>query len=185
MPTSITTAPGLTKSRSISRARPTAAISTSARAQTARRSRVREWQIVTVAFSASSSCAIGLPNRFERPTTTASAPSSSTPVSREQLHHARAACTGAARAGRATSRPALTGVSPSTSLSGIDHRRQRRPVEVRRARGSCSRMPLTARSALSALELLGDLLERRVAPAGAGRTAVMPTSAQARCLPPT
>ncbi len=58
----------------ISRGRPTAAISTSARAQTSARSRVREWHVVTVAFSASSSCAIGLPNRFERPTTTASAP---------------------------------------------------------------------------------------------------------------
>ena len=41
---------------------------------------MREWHTVTVAFSASSSCAIGLPNRFERPTTTASAPSSSTPA---------------------------------------------------------------------------------------------------------
>ena len=43
MPTSITTAPGLTNSLLTSRGRPTAAISTSARAHTSARSRVREW----------------------------------------------------------------------------------------------------------------------------------------------
>ena len=38
------------------------------------RSRVREWQTVTVALAWSRSCAIGLPKRFERPITTASIP---------------------------------------------------------------------------------------------------------------
>ena len=50
----------------------------SARRHTAGRSRVREWQIVTVQCSASSSAATGLPTRSERPTTTASAPTNST-----------------------------------------------------------------------------------------------------------
>ena len=54
MPTSITTAPGLTASAPSSRGTPTAATRTSARRQTAARSRVREWQTVTVAFAASS-----------------------------------------------------------------------------------------------------------------------------------
>ena len=37
---------------------------------------VREWVMVTVAFSARRSCATGLPTMFERPTTTASRPAS-------------------------------------------------------------------------------------------------------------
>ena len=45
MPTSITTAPGLTASAPSSRGTPTAATRTSARRQIASRSRVREWQI--------------------------------------------------------------------------------------------------------------------------------------------
>ena len=49
MPTSITVAPGLIQSPRTISGRPTAAISTSARRQTSGRSRVREWQIVTVA----------------------------------------------------------------------------------------------------------------------------------------
>ena len=49
---------------------------------------MREWQIVTVALAPSSSWAIGLPKRFERPITTASAPSSAAPASVEQHHHA-------------------------------------------------------------------------------------------------
>ena len=40
---------------------------------------MREWQTVTVALAASSRRATGTPTSFERPTTTASAPSSSTP----------------------------------------------------------------------------------------------------------
>ena len=143
MPTSITTAPGLTKSRSIIRGRPTAAISTSARAHTARRSRVREWQTVTVALAASSSCAIGLPNRFERPTTTASAPSSSPRRSRSS------SITPSGVHGRSPGRP-------SDEQTGV-HRRQPVDVLLRRSissvsdgpssgagTGSCSRIPLTS-----------------------------------------
>ena len=55
VPTSITVAPGFTISAVDSRGEPTAATRTSARGQTAARSRVREWQTVTVAFSPSSS----------------------------------------------------------------------------------------------------------------------------------
>ena len=43
------------------------------------RSRVREWQCVTVALAPSSSCASGLPTRIERPSTTARRPSARTP----------------------------------------------------------------------------------------------------------
>ena len=60
-------------------------MSTSARRQTPGRSRVREWQIVTVALAPSSSWAIGLPKRFERPMTTASAPSSCAPASSSRI----------------------------------------------------------------------------------------------------
>ena len=65
-----------------SRGEPDRGDSTSASRQTAARSRVREWQCVTVALAASSSWASGLPTRIERPTTTARAPSSSAPASR-------------------------------------------------------------------------------------------------------
>ena len=79
-PTSITIAPSLTQSPLTICGRPIAAIRMSARAHTSASSRVREWHVVTVAFAPSSSAAIGLPNRFERPITTASAPSSCAPT---------------------------------------------------------------------------------------------------------
>ena len=44
--------------------------------QTAARSLVRLWAMVTVQLSPSSSCAIGLPTMFDRPTTTAFSPAS-------------------------------------------------------------------------------------------------------------
>ncbi len=74
MPTSITVAPGFTQSPFTISGRPTAATRMSARRQTAGRSRVRLWAMVTVQLSASSSWAIGLPTMLERPTTTASSP---------------------------------------------------------------------------------------------------------------
>ena len=80
--------PRLTISAVSSRGIPTAATSTSARRVTAPRSRVREWQTVTVAFSRSSSAATGLPTRSLRPTTTASAPSSGGAGLAQQHHHA-------------------------------------------------------------------------------------------------
>ena len=78
---STTAAPGLTMSGFTIPGRPTAATSTSARRVCSARSAVREWQIVTVAFSARSSIAIGLPASSLRPITTASLPSSSMPCS--------------------------------------------------------------------------------------------------------
>ena len=167
------------KSPPIKRARPTAAISTSARAHTARRSRVREWHTVTVALAPSSSAAIGLPNRFERPTTTASAPSSATLAAASNSItpsgvHGR-------RPGRpSASRPAFSGVSPSTSLRGSMIAVSAVPSSCPGS-GSCSRMPLTLSSALSP----SSSLATSSADASAGRRlskGTMPTSAQARCL---
>ncbi len=169
MPTSITTAPGRTKSPFTIRARPTATISTSARAHTSRRSRVREWHTVTVAFCASSSCAIGLPNRFERPTTTASAPSSCTPASAEHLHHAQRR----RRPQPGTperQQPGVDGGETVDVLLGADQRRQRRSVEVL-GDGQLQQHAADRAVGVEALELLGDLLEGRVARAAASRTA--------------
>ena len=99
---------------------------------------MREWQTVTVAFSASSSEASGRPTRSLRPTTTASAPSSGVLARPQQLHHAR-------RRGRHERRPPLrqqtrrwSGVRPSTSLSGIDRARSSRRRRVWSGSGSCS-----------------------------------------------
>ena len=49
---------------------------------------MREWQIVTVAFACSSSCAVGLPTISLRPTTTASAPVELDVVLAQQREHA-------------------------------------------------------------------------------------------------
>ena len=72
----MTITPGLIQLPLTSSGRPTAATTRSARRTTAGRSRVREWAIVTVQLSLSSSCATGLPTMLERPMTTASSPSS-------------------------------------------------------------------------------------------------------------
>ena len=60
MPTSITVAPGRTKSGVTIAARPIAATTMSARRTTSGKSRVFEWQIVTVAFACISSSAMRL-----------------------------------------------------------------------------------------------------------------------------
>lgn len=81
------------------------------------RSRLREWAIVTVQSAASSSWAIGLPMRFERPMTTACLPVRSPSASLSSIMQP----TGVqeVRAGRPLARrPALITVRPSTSLSG-------------------------------------------------------------------
>ena len=132
VPTSITVAPGLTISAPTIRGEPTAATRMSAREQTAARSRVREWQTVTVAFSPSSSAASGRPTRIERPRTTASAPSSSVPAWRSSSTTPRGVH--GTRPGRPwASSPALVAVRPSTSLAGLDRRRSRRPGRPVRA----------------------------------------------------
>ena len=118
VPTSITTAPSRTISPVTSRGEPTAAISTSASRQTAPRSRVREWQCVTVALAASSSCASGLPTRIERPITTARAPSSDAPASLSSSITPAGVQETIASARPCISSPAFTGVIPSTSLAG-------------------------------------------------------------------
>ena len=79
MPTSITTAPGFTMSPPIIRARPTAATRRSPCRVIAARSRVFEWQIVTVAPAFTSISAMGLPTMVERPTITACIPSTAMP----------------------------------------------------------------------------------------------------------
>ena len=68
--------------------RPMAATRMSAVRAIAGRSRVREWQIVTVAFLCSSSAAIGLPTMSERPMTTACLPSIGVLRAHEQLDDA-------------------------------------------------------------------------------------------------
>src|SRR5262249_25410294 len=75
MPTSMTAAPGFTKSLVTNPARPMAATRISPCRATAGRSRVLEWQTVTVALPLSSSMATGFPTMSLRPITTALRPS--------------------------------------------------------------------------------------------------------------
>ena len=76
MPTSSTTAPGLTISAVSTLRLPTAATITSACRVMAAKSGVRLWQMVTVASCASSINAMGLPTILLRPMTTACLPRS-------------------------------------------------------------------------------------------------------------
>ena len=93
MPTSITAAPGFIQSPRTISVRPMAAIRISAWRTTAGRSRVREWHTVTVAFRPISSNAAGIPTIFERPSTTAFAPSILIPILFKQVD-AAIGCTG-------------------------------------------------------------------------------------------
>ncbi len=79
-PTSTTTAPGLTISARISPGTPAAETSTSASRVRLARSGVCLLQETTVASSRMSNTAMGLPTRFEAPTTTQRLPRSATPV---------------------------------------------------------------------------------------------------------
>jgi len=99
---------GLTISRVMKPGRPMAATRMSAWRVTAPRSRVFEWQMVTVAFWCSSNMAAGLPTMSLRPTTTACWPAMGMPL-RFKISMIPAGVQGA-RAGRpACKRPALTG----------------------------------------------------------------------------
>ena len=153
--------------------------------QTPARSRVREWhdrdrRVGARAAAAPSACRRG----SSGPTTTASAPSSCDAGLVEQQHHARRRARPQARRGPSASGPALTGVSPSTSLRGSIS-----PVSSTPSRwsgtGSWQRMPLTAGSALSCCD------QRRRPPRAWRRPARrwskprIPTSARAFCLSPT
>ena len=120
----------------------------SARRQTPARSRVREWQTVTVALAFRSRLASGLPTRIERPTTTASAPSGSTPAWRSSsitpcgVH--------GTRPGRPwASRPALAGGQPVDVLGRVDRARSPRPGRSGPGSGSWTRIPSTSSSAFS------------------------------------
>ena len=145
---------------------------------------MREWQTVTVAFAASSSRATGTPTSFERPTTTASAPSSSTPSWREQLdhpgggagHQPRGAVgeqAGVERAsgrrrpwpGRSPRRP-RRGRSGRAAAAGRGCRRRRRPRRARATSASSSsslvvgRQPVVDRAhpdLLAGLVLVADV----------------------------
>src|ERR1035441_1528156 len=79
VPTSITVAPGLIYSPVIKAARPIAATKISPSRHTAAKSRVFEWQIVTVACSCNNRNATGFPTMSLRPTTTARFPAISIP----------------------------------------------------------------------------------------------------------
>ena len=82
MPTSTTTAPGLSIAPVMRPGLPAATTTMSARRTLSARSVVREWQTVTVASSLTSRNAAGMPTTAERPMTTASLPSISTPERR-------------------------------------------------------------------------------------------------------
>ena len=103
--------------------------------------------MVTVAFSASSSCASGLPTMLERPTTTAFIPASEAcTVFARRMQPSGVQGTSDGRP--VDSRPAFIGWKPSTSLAGsiasITF-----SESICAGSGSCTRMPCTAESALS------------------------------------
>src|SRR4030065_368892 len=112
MPTSMTYAPGLIQSPRIISVRPIAAITISPDRTTPGRSLVFEWQIVTVAFSLTSRSAAGMPTMFERPTTTALAPSSLAPAFLRRTMHP------AGVQGTNNGSPPLLG--PPTQLGGVE-----------------------------------------------------------------
>ncbi len=88
MPTSITVAPGFTKSRVIIPARPIAATRISARRQTPGRSCVFEWQRSRWRWRSSAAWRRACPTMSLRPTTTASGRRSES-AALENLHHSR------------------------------------------------------------------------------------------------
>ena len=185
MPTSMTVAPGLTQSPLTIRSRPTAAIRTSARRQTSAqvaRARVAdrdrrvgaEQQLghrLAEEVRAADDDRLGALELRARPPRAAAS--------------RRSACTAAGPRARARAGPALTGVSPSTSLSASI-----RPVSSTPSRwsgtGSWQRIPLTSRVGV-------ELLDQRRRPrsrggvgrAGGGRSRACRPRRVAFCLPPT
>ena len=132
----------------IKRALPTALTRISASRHTDARSRVREWQTVTVAFRSNSMSATGLPTVLLRPTTTARLPSISTPVESissiiplgvQALLHSSFS----------TSLPTFSAEKPSTSLFvGICDNASRSSRCA--GRGTWTRIPSTESSAAKA-----------------------------------
>ena len=117
MPTSITTAPGLTMSAVTNFAWPMATIRMSAARVTAGRSRVRLWQTVTVASPPWPRCmsmiAIGLPTMSLRPTHHHVGPGDRDVVAQQQLLDA------VRRAGQEP-RPALHDPAHVLGMEGVD-----------------------------------------------------------------
>ena len=101
----------------------------SASRQSAGRSRVREWAMVTVQSACSSSCATGRPTSTERPSTTARLPDRSPSASRSRIMQP-SGVQGRSAGRPLASRPALISVRPSTSLSGIEDVQHRLLVEA-------------------------------------------------------
>ena len=132
MPTSMTTAPGLTQSPPTSRGAPDGgdqhvgapADRGAGRGCASGRSSPSRWR-------PSSSWAIGLPNEVRAPDDDGlGALERRRRASLEQHHARRSACTGRSPGRPSASRPALTGVSPSTSLPGSMQPGQLVAVEV-------------------------------------------------------
>ena len=125
-----------------------AATTTSARPTSAARSRVREWQTVTVASAAVSSTAIGLPTMLERPSTTARAPGELGARLLQQLHHPERR---AGHEARLAQQQAARGCRGESRRRPWRDRWPAAPCGCRSARGSgsCTRMPSTSGSAFS------------------------------------
>ncbi len=171
MPTSITTAPGLTKSaldqaRAADRGDQDIGAGADRRAGRACASGTRSRSRSRRAAAAPSACRTGSSARRRPPRRPPArrrrcASSSITPGG----VHGR-------RPGRpSASSPALTGVSPSTSLLGLDHAGQRRRRRGARARAAAAGSPLTAWSAFERLRAPRRPPRTRRPRAGAGRTA--------------
>jgi hypothetical protein len=143
----MTTAPGRTWAAPIIFGRPIAATTMSASCAIDGRSTVREWHVVTVAFSASSSSEAGLPTTGLRPITQARAPDSGTPP-RVRISTTAAAVAGAKLGRPSASRPRLSGFMPSTSLP-VGMRAPTSAARTPAGSGVCTNTPCTVGSAAS------------------------------------
>ena len=137
---------------------------------------MREWQCVTVAFAPSSSCAIGLPTRIERPSTTARAPDSSTPASSSSRITPAGVHGTIASSRPCISRPAFAVVSPSTSLAGSISE-MNSSWSRWSGSGSWSRMPSTRSSAFRE-RISSASSSGATSPPGSWWKDSMPTSAE-------
>ena len=182
VPTSITAAPGFTKSGVTNPGRPMAATRMSAAEATAGRSRVREWQTVTVACRCSSRAAIGFPTMSLRPMTTARRPSMGMP-DRSSSSTTPDGVPGA-KAGRfCVSRPTLTGLNPSTSLAGsmASNTCCSASAPMPSGSGDCTSTPSTSADALNRATIARTSSNAAVA-GRRRRSARMPSASQARTL---
>ena len=146
----MTAAPSFTQSPPTISARPQAAMMMSASAQMRWASGVREWMTVTVASSRCSSSAAGMPTMLLRPTTAAFLPARVTPLRfRSSRQPLGVQGTNRGSRPRIAKRPMFRGWKPSTSFS-MEMASSTRCSSMWRGRGSCTRMPCTAGSALYA-----------------------------------